>query len=170
MRRLLSLVSVTLVFLLAACAQQIGTVGYVGGTRISEAEVDRAAAAFAPYGFERERVVLFVVEARAAEEIMRQKGLQPNAAVREAAATSPEIRQLLDDPATRGTVLGVLDFAALSETLSRQGLAIAVADTVKLDPRYGELRESANSMPDAVIYELSGLAGQSSSLSTTAPR
>ncbi len=159
MRRLLALVTLALAALLfAGCSQEMGTVGYIGGQRVSEAEVDRAAAGFAPYGFDRNDVTQFVVMAKAAQVILAQKGLTPDVSQRAAAEAVPEIALLLRDPATRDVALGVIDFGSLENQLQPHGLALAVADNVRLDPRYGQFAAAPNAQGQ-LVYQLTGLSG-----------
>ena len=172
MRRLLALVTLVLTALVVTGgAQPVGTVGYVGGERISEAEVDRAAAAFAPYGFARDNVTLFVVEARVARHVMATKGLAADTDARLRAASIPEVKRILDDVATREVMLGVIDFLALETQLEPHGLAIAIADSVVLDPRYGELGAVVDPASGGLSYVLTGQTGTGpGALSTTSPR
>jgi hypothetical protein len=120
--------------MVTGCAQPVGTVGYVGGERISEAEVDRAAAAFAPYGFARDNVTLFVVEARVARHVMATKGLAADTDARLRAASIPEVKRILDDVATREVMLGVIDFLALETQLTASPSPRRLG---RADPRYG---------------------------------
>ncbi|HOB04345.1 MAG TPA: hypothetical protein PKM36_03620 [Propionibacteriaceae bacterium] len=171
MRRLLALCSVVLALLtFTACAQPIGTVGYIGGQRLSEADVDKAAAAFAKHGYDRDDTMLFVIEARAARAIMAAKGIASNPTTASAAAEVPQIAALLDDPGTRDIALGVLDFGDVESRLEGHGMAVALADMVQLDPRYGRL-QAVTDASGRTSYTLTGLSGaEPGALSTTAPR
>ncbi len=172
MRRLFALVTLALAALLfAGCSHDIGTVGYIGGQRVSEAEVDRVADAFAPHGYTRDQVTLFVVEAKAAQAILAAKGMSPDYAQRAEAATYPAIAELLDDPRTREVTLGVLDFGSLGDQMQQHGLALAVADTVELNPRYGKFTAVVDPASGALRYTITGLTGDDTgALSTVAAK
>jgi hypothetical protein len=131
---------------LAGCANaEPGVVAYVGDTRITQGQLDRAVAGVsatldAGQQISRDAVVNVLIHGVLAEQIAAERNIAVTDSQRESLIKNSELAQLLTVPDARPIAFDIADQQIVAETMGPQEYLKAVQQrTVTLNPRFGVL-------------------------------
>lgn len=140
------LLSAVVLLALAGCANaEPGVVAYVGDTRITQSQLDRAVAGVsstlqAGQQISRDAVVNVMIHGILAEQIAAERNIVVTDAQREALIKNSELAGLLSVPDARPIAFDVADQQIVAQKLGAQAYLNAVRDRpVTLNPRFGVL-------------------------------
>jgi len=141
-----ALLSVVTVLALAGCANaEPGVVAYVGNTRITQRQLDRAVAGVSATVQEgqqvsRDAVVNVMIHGVIAEQIATKRNLSVTDSERESLIKSIGLTNLLAVPDARPIAFDVADQQIVAKKVGAEAYLNAVRDTpVTLNPRFGVL-------------------------------
>ena len=141
-----ALLGVVAVLILAGCANaEPNVVAYVGDTRITEKQLDRAVAGVsetlqAGQQVSREAVVNVMIHGVLAEQIAAKRNISVTDSEREALIKNSDLAGLLAVPDARPIAFDVADQQIVAKKLGAEAYLNAVREVpVKLNPRFGVL-------------------------------
>jgi SurA N-terminal domain len=141
-----ALLGVVAVLALTACANaEPGVVAYVGATRITQQEVDRAVAGVSATLAEgqqvsRDAVVNAMIHGELAEQIAADRNIRVTDSEREELIKTSELAGLLAVPDARPIAFDVADQQIVAQRLGAEAYLNEVRDRpVTLNPRFGVL-------------------------------
>jgi parvulin-like peptidyl-prolyl isomerase len=140
------LLPVVVILALAGCANaEPGVVAYVGETRITQGQLDRAVAGVsatleAGQQISRDAVVNVMIHGVLAEQIAAERNITVTDAQRETLIKNTELADLLTVPDARPIAFDVADQQIVAEKVGAQAYLNAVRERpVTLNPRFGVL-------------------------------
>jgi parvulin-like peptidyl-prolyl isomerase len=140
------LLPVVVILALAGCANaEPGVVAYVGDTRITQGQLDRAVAGVsatleAGQQISRDAVVNVMIHGVLAEQIAAERNITVTDAQRETLIKNTELADLLTVPDARPIAFDVADQQIVAEKVGAQAYLNAVRERpVTLNPRFGVL-------------------------------